>query len=49
MAVPKRFKFKSIKKKYNKINNNFTFIRSYKNIFFLEDNINFLINNEKKK
>ena len=31
MAVPKRFKFKTKKKKYSDINNNQTFIKSYKN------------------
>lgn len=31
MAVPKRFKFKTTKKKYFDLNNNQTYIQSYKN------------------
>lgn len=31
MAVPKRFKFKTKKKTYNKINNNQLYIQCYKN------------------
>lgn len=35
MAVPKRFKFKTKKKKFLQINNNQTYIKPLKNKYFL--------------